>query len=345
MDILQNTFNEEFIELAKKATSEEEVELMLDSIPEIIESILTDFPRPLLDKMKTEASASLNSEMLFDQGFKKRNFERWEEPFNLLDLLISISIDVGENLKNRVRSQVVDDNNILFSLLVRLHARACLISKEVSCLLKSGYPDGALARWRALHETNVIIRFISKHGRPAAINYIDYEIVEMYKKATRLNEFQSKLNVAGVNDREISELKKQYNLILDKHGKLFKKPNGWANKFFSHDHIKFSEIEDNVGLDHWRPYYSRASQSVHPNVIGLSNSLGLSESTDDILLVGPSNSGMTAPGHSSAISLMQATNVLLKQYVNLDSVVIMKLLLSLSQEVGDAFLQVEKMRN
>jgi hypothetical protein len=103
----------------------------------------------------------------------------------------------------------------------------------------------------------------------------------------------------------------------------------------------FAALEEAVNLDHWRPYYKWASQNVHANVKAIKNSLGLCEAVDDVLQVGPSNSGMTDPAHSTAISLSQLTCTLLFSATNIDGIVITKILLSLSDEIGGELVSCE----
>ncbi len=74
----------------------------------------------------------------------------------------------------------------------------------------------------------------------------------------------------------------------------------------------------------------------------INNKLGMCEATEDILLVGQSNSGMTDPAHSSAISLAQITTVLLNIEPNIDRLVILKIIVEMEKEIGEAFLQCDK---
>ena len=90
-----------------------------------------------------------------------------------------------------------------------------------------------------------------------------------------------------------------------------------------------------------RPYYKWASQNVHAGAKGISNRIGLCEATEDLLLVGQSNSGMTDPAHSSAISLTQVTTVLLNIKPNIDRLVILNILLKMEDEIGEIFLSCD----
>jgi hypothetical protein len=106
----------------------------------------------------------------------------------------------------------------LFDVLVRLHAKACLISQEITCLLKNGFADGAHARWRALHETIITSMFLSKNGRDAVERYLYHELVES-KGADQHRKYQSRLNAIGLSDKEFDDLKAEYARVIDRYGK------------------------------------------------------------------------------------------------------------------------------
>lgn len=85
-----------------------------------------------------------------------------------------------------------------------------------------------------------------------------------------------------------------------------------------------------------------ASQNTHSGSNGMTNRLGLNEANSDILLVGQSNSGMTAPAHSAAISLSQITIALLVLEPTLDHIVLMKIIEEFQVDIGAEFLEVER---
>ena len=59
-------------------------------------------------------------------------------------------------LNHRLREQNPCPNPFTVEVQTRLHARACQIAREVLTLLYAGFAEGAMARWRALHELAVL---------------------------------------------------------------------------------------------------------------------------------------------------------------------------------------------
>src|SRR5260370_35431821 len=69
------------------------------------------------------------------------------------------------------------DKPHLKTLLIRLLVRGCQVTDEIICLLENGFADGAMARWRTLHEIAVVAAVISQHGEDIAERYVDHQAV------------------------------------------------------------------------------------------------------------------------------------------------------------------------
>ena len=150
-------------------------------------------------------------------------------------------------------------------------------------------------------------------------------------------QYQERANLEPFNERDVITLTEIRDRILAEHGKSMRHEWGWAASAIGKDKPTFFDIEKSLGLDHWRPRYKWASQDTHgvyrhPPVL-----LGMCEAQEALLLVGPSNSGLTDPAHMTAISLVLATNALANLSPKIDRLVIMKVLLTISDEVGEVF--------
>jgi len=343
MDILQKILDDEMRKRLEEATSEEELQkiegTLADTYERVIESTLQEMPEQLLVSMEAELEEDLIERRNNHAEFVERNTHRWREAFDLFELHIEIAIEAGQEVNERLRPQALKNNDALFEVLVRLHAKGCMVSKEILTLLKNGYADGAHARWRALHELAVTAMFLQKHGKEAAIRYLAHEAVEAYKGAAQLNKYEARINESGFSEEEIQILKDERDAVVEKFGKEFKRQYGWAKPFLAKGNDTFFALEEDLQLDHWRPYYKWASQNVHAGVKTIRSSLGLVEAKEDLLQVGPSNAGMMDPGHSTALSLMQLTYTLLTLNPNIDELVIMKVMEMLEKKIGNAFIK------
>ncbi|MES0397959.1 MAG: DUF5677 domain-containing protein [Syntrophobacteria bacterium] len=106
---------------------------------------------------------------------------------------------------------------------------------------------------------------------------------------------------------EFDWVKENRDHLIDRFGKSYKNNYGWASSILQKDNPTFRDIEESVKLDYLRPFYKLASHNVHANPKGVYFKLGLYPNSQDILLAGPSNTGLADPAHNMAISLTQIT--------------------------------------
>lgn len=84
-----------------------------------------------------------------------------------------------------------------------------------------------------------------------------------------------------------------------------------------------------------------ASHNIHANPKGAFFKLGLLNETD-LLLAEPSNFGLADPGQATAISLAQVATSLLHLDTTLDGVIVLKIMMALSAEIGETFVAIQK---
>jgi hypothetical protein len=215
---------------------------------------------------------------------------------NLLELFLIIVFEAGDITNKHFRSENSDENKFVFEALTRLHAKACQVSLEILTLLRSGYADGAHARWRSLHELAVIGTFIANNGNDLAEKYILHEAVESLQIANQYNKYYEKLGEDSISLEEYQLLKSNYDKLLNRFGDSYKNDYGWAASLLNKKRPTFSDIEESINLDHYRPYYKMASHNIHADTKGIYFRLGLLNNSDNsILLAGPSNYGLTDP--------------------------------------------------
>jgi len=323
-------------------------EIITESAPEMANTIKKSLVHSSMANTIKKSLVHSSKKMLeehrtLSEEFVTRNIQRWAEAFDLLETLIVICTESGEEFNKSYRLKAVAENDLVFDLVVRHHARACHIAQEILCLLKNGFADAAHARWRALHEVAATAIFIAKHGIECAERFYFHDVVDSYQGMLEHKKYEHRLQEKGPTSDEIASCKREFDTLVEKYGKKYSDNYGWAAYLFpDHNRVGFAAIEKDVQLDHMRPYYKWASQNIHSGSKGLRNRLGLSETTTDILLVGQSNSGMTDPAHAAAISLSQITIALLFLEPTIDHIVIAKIIQDYSDEVGNTFLRIDK---
>lgn len=206
---------------ARVGAAELDVESVSNEFSDSIVESLDAVSYEIHDAIVADGLGWLSDYRSLNEGFVERNAERWGTAFDHLDLLIHAARECGELLNDRVRKEDREDATAAFDATTRLHARACVIAQEISCLLQAGFPDGAHARWRALHEVVVVAMFLADRGDEAVRRFYDYQVVEAYKGASKHKEYEHRLNEEPLTEGEILELKRQYDRVIKRYGKDF----------------------------------------------------------------------------------------------------------------------------
>ena len=139
----------------------------------------------------------------------KTSFESWKENIlfwkidELEQIVSSLENAFGEALSTQKTAR--DYANIQ----IRAYAHAIIVMKEILCLIKSGFPDGALALARRLYEQNVMLSFFEKRKTQAGFDdlvqryydshtilaYTDQKLAaDFFKNKKQSNTLRNKIN-------------------------------------------------------------------------------------------------------------------------------------------------------
>lgn len=337
LSMLEEAFTEALLhvardELEKGLNDPAEIEA---AIADSIEPATLDFlSEQALEGLLANAPAMLQERRMDEQGFEERNFKRWQKAFDALETMTEIAEEVGEACDKEGRALAQSENDYRFEALSQLFPRALLVTREVIHLLKGGFPDAALSRWRSLHELTVTAMFISQNDGAIALRYLASFDFQAKRAAKQYNQHAQRANLMPFSAKELADIDARCALAADAVGGEIEGDWGWAAPALNKGRPTFADLEEKVGLDHWRPRYKWASQHVHSGHRPSDKLLGACEAREPLMLVGRSNSGFTDPLHMTAISLMQITTTVLFKDPNIDRVVYSKVLLTLSDSVG-----------
>lgn len=315
--------------------SETVPQALLEVVPRLVDSVKRSAPDMLRDRRSRRAAYSALIQ------------EHWKEAFDLYETVLRIAFEVGED---HARARLAEErplNPVVGPIVTRLQGRACRIAEEVLVLMKAGYAQAALARWRALHEVSVVASFIAKHGPETGRRYVAHEHVESYWAIQDYLTCQPRLGYEPVEPEELAAAEARFEAVLEEFGPAFKKQYGWAEDVITRDPtlnevgVGIRALEKDVGLDHFRAHYRHASHPVHPQAKGTLADPDLMPELAGGILAGPAPRGMADPGHGALISLTQVTCTLLMLKAGASAIVYMQLLLNLSDEAGDAFLAAQ----
>lgn len=331
-----NTFEKELGNIVKKAVEEKlkkGEEIDEDKLLSAIKGIyskenLDEYASPIYSTLKQTTPKMVEEERLLHQEFESRLQLKWLDAFYDLASVIKISEETAMEIIDEYMENNKYSISVTFDVLMKLYAKAIVISKEIYTLLKSGFSDGAMSRWRSLHECNVYFRNLTSRYSDKDLTddlickFIDYSFVEDYQE---LNKYRKKDDEFKLDQIEVNNIEKDYKAVLKKYGNDFSKPYSWAKSLFpSKNRIYFSDLENSAGIDRLSIYYKQASYHIHASPTGLYNSLG--DIQDERVqkhgyVFGPSNYGLSIPGQLTIISLMQMATSLLLLNSNIDRLI------------------------
>ncbi|WP_247256127.1 DUF5677 domain-containing protein [Pseudomonas moorei] len=290
---------------------------LLKYLQENRETVERLFALHIFKGLDSEKHALLQEIYESTEGFRKRLLETWKQPIERLDTLTYMCTEIVAGIRTRLTQ---DDKKptAKLNIATRLHSRAIQVSREISHLLHGGFADGAFARWRTLHETTVILKFIAEGDEDLARRFTDFQSVTRLIKATRYNK-NNELEFEPISDFQLEQFEQKQRAILDKYEENFANKFGWALKALNkgckpNAKADYIDIEKFVGLGFLRNHYSFANQYIHAGVDSIGYKLGTSMSNIDLLLTGPSNEGLLEPIQCTSLSLIHATVALISAF-------------------------------
>jgi hypothetical protein len=331
---------------ANISISNEEIKLVFQNVEKFLEDNLADLiektrgemaPPFLANLKKRWPAEKLRQQRVVDR-FRKNLRLRWSRGLSKYAMLIRMARELGSYINQETRASATEQNADLVDVLTRLHIRACQVAEEVLVLLQNGFANGAMARWRTMHEIEVSTHFIGKYGNECAKRYRDHQFVESYRGAHEYEVARERLGYAEIPVKDREEIDKEYKRVLQKHGNEFGGQYGWAAADLQIKKPTFKDLQSEVGVDYLRGHYRMASHGVHANPRGIYFSLTSLFPSDEIV-AGASNAGLADAGEGAARALVSISAALLSLSPSLDHQVAIMAMQLLQSEIASAFLQ------
>lgn len=305
------------------------------SLPALLETLRQTCLDSVLDKPDARLLDLANAQSAFESRLRLT----WHKPLTLLGIYLAVVYELGEAWGKKLQRSRAKDRDVI-DVILRLHARTVQVAAEVRTLLQSGFADGALSRWRTIHELVVIALFIAREGSEVARRYLEHLDVDSYKAAQQYQQAAPLLGYKPVPPRELASLTKRVDALKKRYGKEFAGEYGWAAGALNGRSANFAVIEEAVNLHRFRPYFRLASNTVHAGPKGAFFRLGIIG--PDLLLAGASNAGLDEAARLTALSLAQITSCLLNLRPTLDSGVWSGVLIDLAQMIEAEAVKVQR---
>lgn len=274
----------------------------------------------------------------------------WGAALDALEAFIIMCVELGEDRFANGLASVPRNKR---EVLARLHARSSQISNEICILLRSGFADGAHARWRTLHELVTVGEFLLDAPDEVSEMYMIHADAARAKEA---EEFQNRQHAFGyelISADDMAKIIAAKEAARSKFGPSFLDDYGWATQYLKTHHNKkdnrtsFIDIELAVNKSRLRSYYKLANRNVHAGFWGELSRLGSDPKwAENILLAGPSHFGLATPAYNTVYSLGLLTLRLLMEDSTLATLILAKsltlLVIRFNELVNAAAIQTEQ---
>ncbi|MBC3233855.1 DUF5677 domain-containing protein [Pseudomonas lurida] len=247
-------------------------------------------------------------------GFRERLSVTWGKPLGRLRSLTLMCQEIlSELIEEQRNGQLPSD--VKFNVLTRLFSRSVQLSGEIHNSLSGGYSEGGFSRWRAMHETCVVLSLLGNADNSLSVRFKDFQSVLGLRAAEFFNAHSKVTGEPPISAEVMTELQEAFDRAIQEHGSDFDRENGWAKVLLPDTKkITFSKLEELSGYQSLRPQYKLASQYVHTGADSLDNNMGLYLSRKNILLTGPSNEGLAQPLMFCGLSLVGSLSVIANEY-------------------------------
>ncbi|MBB5374406.1 hypothetical protein HNP71_002680 [Acidocella aromatica] len=251
----------------------------------------------------------------------------------------------GEHVKffRDERRDALKNDDVLFEALTSLHARALLVAREAICLLQGGFPDGAMSRWRTLHEFNIVAHFLLIQDEDTARCYLASAYFQALKHAKQARDYADRDQSIAVNDDVIEALEGRCEELKLKLGDDLSDDYAWARAALQRKRVTFLDLEKATERDFWRPRYRWASKHIHGGHEGSRGMLGMSEADKHVkMLVGPSNGGFVDPIQMIAHSVADVSEALFSSKPDIMRKIVVAVLWLFAEDVGPVAMKCQE---
>ena len=279
------------------------------------------------------------------EQFRGRLEHRWSKGLAKLRMLLTIVREWAQGAHERRQHTNGGKLSRYDDVMLRLHVRACQVTHEIIVLLENGLADGAMARWRTLHEITIVAAIIARFGDEIAERYVHYQIVESFGAIKAYERDHKALGYKAPSKRQSEKIRKDYKAVIVRFGKKFGEEYGWAAHHLGitgKDRLTFARLEVAVGNPFMRSPYKMASYNVHASPKGVYFKLGSLDGFPGYL-AGASNAGLTEPAQHTAVSLFEISMLAIGDSVDLDDLVVANIIARLEFEIPKLFWKAGKL--
>jgi Family of unknown function (DUF5677) len=201
----------------------------------------------LVERLVDRAPRMLREHRRIARRYERAVRRDWGRVLDLYYMVWVSEEEVGSEFQRIHGNSAAERQDYLLDALVGIHARACRIALEVHHLLCGGFPMGALARCRTLHELSVTAFVLAGHGdreehTDLAERYLLHEVVLAASDAQTYQENSAALGHEPLTAADMAALEEQRTDLITRFGVPFRSPYGWAARLFNDTSPTFRQL-------------------------------------------------------------------------------------------------------
>src|SRR5215211_8726944 len=172
------------------------------------------------------------------RGDELETLDRFGDAFELLEALQVACLAVGVMFDDEHCGSAREQHEPRVNVLRQLWAASVRAGGEAIVLLRAGYPEGALGRWRLVREAEVLSLFLMEQPVEVSLNLLHHAA---FKAVSMKGDVQRWLRWAGgepLTDQEMREMGRKVGDILAEHPE-WRGDYGWAHEPLLRSHADY----------------------------------------------------------------------------------------------------------
>lgn len=200
----------------------------------------------------------------------------WVNCLDAMELAITQASVCSEEFKS-LQPQRSDPK---FLAIRGLLAESVGIAEEILLLLRNGFPSGAYARWRSLHERAVLALFVSRSPRTTAKRFLDHEAIKSLELLSEAQRFCELTGAPPLPGEWLRMQEENAQRMVKKYGADFVGNYAWAKSALTKvfptrkGGVRFNEIVHACDLNFMKSPYGLASHAVHATPVSVQAWIG-----------------------------------------------------------------------
>lgn len=242
----------------------------------------------------------------WEAGVRDRIGTSYNDALAAYDTVVQVIAHAAREFWPRYRSR--DDGDALTGVLWGNLAQGIRIAREVGYMLRGGFPFGALAAQRTGYELAVRSMVLRAHASESGHEDLveRYQLHDEIGREADMREYRrtsDALGFAPMEDAKVEAAGKRKKELLERFGKQFGQPYGWAVGLPGVTSGNFKELETLAGVDHRRGIYRWASHYVHGDPSSLRMSIMRRGGVSEGVVSDLTNVHLTDPAQFSLYAL------------------------------------------